>query len=156
MGGRSTKIQHEYINRPDSVVEESTTGGFHVLELHMETVKFSLVGLIVLACIVVACFYLWRRCRRNIQRRQWRRVLGRQDGMPGQVLPLATVRYNDPVVPPLPAITSRPLLFHEAHASNVPSDRIYPLLGSGRLDAPLSRVNNVADLQEMPPLPKNL
>ena len=160
MGGTTTKFQHEYINHPASVVEESSTG-FHLIELHMETVKFSIIGLLVLVAIVVAAFYFWRRCRRNVQRRQWRRVLDRQSSMPSGVLPFGgvapVVRYQDPAVSTVPPSGNRALLFHEAYPAGGPTARVYPLLGSGRgTPAPPPDIADAMEMAEVPPLPKNL
>lgn len=132
MGGHSTKITHEYINKPD----DQESSGFHVFELHVGTIKYSLLGVGLLVCCIVAAIYFWRRCRRNVQRRQWRRVLGGEAPMRSTMLPLSSRTAGGPLpsVSAQPAISYRapavsqvPLLNGALHVNKVP----YPDVGAG-------------------------
>lgn len=85
MGGQVTKHQHNHVYQQDPSIDDSSSTGFHIFELHISTVKYGLTTLLLLVFFLVVGYFLWRRCRRNVQRRQWRRLFESQSFRPNSL-----------------------------------------------------------------------
>ena len=72
MGSHVTRHEHNHVYEKEPSTDTST--GFHIFELHISTVKYGVTTILVLLFLLAVAYFLWRRCRRNVQRRQWRRM----------------------------------------------------------------------------------
>ena len=93
------KHEHKFIQQTDTTQDKN--GGFHIFEFHVDTIKYGIVSILLFGFALVAGYFLWRRCRRGVQRRHWRRLFTPQYFSPSSLFGIrAPPQARAPVILP--------------------------------------------------------
>lgn len=107
--------ENTLVQNPHSFVEKSS--GFHIIEVHMPSVGFSMTAFVIALIIFAALFAAYRRFVRKQEQRRILTAYYRRSGIPtvgfpglGQQLPRFTPPpFAPPPAPPLPRRNGLPL-----------------------------------------------